>query len=181
MTESDAATEECGLCERESDFELLVMNDVRLVAPGGVHVEAADGGHLIAVPLRHAQTRWDLSLSEVAGIHVLSYVGAIILQEAFRAGWWNVQENGNWGLGTPSGPHMHAHIYGRTLDSVVHPYGEAVRLPKRGAPLPSYGASELEHLAALARRIVPDWLDRARAKFLLGHDSWREGLVLVFG
>lgn len=187
MTERTGPTvtaPDCGLCVHRPDFELVVFESLRVIAPRRLHNAGTDGGHLIVLPRRHVLTRWDLEFSEVAAMHVLSYVCKVALERSCGATWWNLQENGNWGLSRPSGPHMHLHVYGRRRDSVRQPYGEALVLPKRddqSAEVSWYStaqwASLLDTFSLLDERKLSD----ARDLLSKGAARWMEQVVPMLG
>jgi hypothetical protein len=43
----------------------------------------------------------------------------------------NYQDNGNWSVFTPEGPHLHIHIYGRAINATHQPYGQALFFPHK--------------------------------------------------
>lgn len=83
---------------------------------------------------------------------LLSFVAADALAEVFAADWQNFQENGNWNVSSPGGPHMHLHIYGRRRQSRAQPFGESLSFP-----------TELERDSWRVDRPSPDDLQRLNA------------------
>lgn len=95
------------------------------------HVSVHDGGHLLVVPKRHVADRRELHPQEAADVFLASLVAADALTAAIGTDWFNFQENGNWAVGDGRKPHMHLHVYGRSVHAVMQPFGEALRFPAR--------------------------------------------------
>ena len=111
-------------------------SDFAVVSAGEPHVCRTDGGHLILYPNQPIINRWDLDprrakllmrLSMLAGEAML--VG--LNERGIPVERINFQDNGNWGLGTPHGPHFHLHLYGRAKNSVHQVHGEALVIPHK--------------------------------------------------
>lgn len=170
---------DCGLCERVCESELIIVDNVRVIAPHSLHNAGEDGGHLIVLPVRHISTRWDLFTLESATMHVLSYIARTALSEACSASWWNLQENGNWGLGRPRGPHMHLHVYGRNVNSVRQPFGEALVLPKRDAnnvSLPMYSEKEWNRIREVFDCVSASAIREAATLWSSSNERWRSSI-----
>jgi hypothetical protein len=43
----------------------------------------------------------------------------------------NYQDNGNWSVFHPDGPHLHIHIYGRAKSALIQKYGQSLYFPHR--------------------------------------------------
>jgi hypothetical protein len=54
-----------------------------------------------------------------------------LINRGIDIGRINYQDNGNWGVFKPEGPHMHYHLYGRAKNANIHKYGEACYFPFR--------------------------------------------------
>ena len=119
----------CHSCEPDAAFVLCETDDARVLAPPRPHISPGDGGHLVAVPKLHVRSRRELPIEALRSVELLTMVAADALEAVFGTPWFNYQENGNWGLARPDRQHMHVHVYGRTVDAVEQPYGEALRFP----------------------------------------------------
>lgn len=108
---------------------LCETDHARVLSPPRPHISPGDGGHLVAVPKLHVRSRRELPIDALRSVELLTMVAADALEAVFGTPWFNYQENGNWGLGRPERQHMHIHVYGRTVDAVEQPYGEALRFP----------------------------------------------------
>lgn len=99
-------------------------------------IPRTDGGHLSIVPKVRIHDRTLLS-PELATefIRLSMLVGdamTIALNErGIDVGRINYQDNGNWGVFLPEGPHFHLHLYGRAKSAKVFKYGEACTFPFR--------------------------------------------------
>lgn len=149
----------CGLCEAGTTQSLLRTATAVLVLPNAPHLSVSDGGHLLVATVRHVASRADYSLAEVREVHQLTVAAARALLVLGWADWINFQENGNWSVDTPAGPHSHTHVYGRSKSSTTQSFGEPLRLPTRMelASRPAAGLSirELADLeAALAEQCL---------------------------
>jgi diadenosine tetraphosphate (Ap4A) HIT family hydrolase len=143
--------QDCSLCAVKADSILLQDSLSRVVIPTPAHLSPADGGHLLVVPKRHTSSRNEWTDGEVLSVHHHSIAAARALRDAGWADWINYQENGNWSVDSPAGPHSHLHVYGRSRSSKLHPFGEPLVLPTSSeAPIAVRPLSESER-AALER------------------------------
>lgn len=151
----------CHACEPEDAHVLGETEAARVLLPSRPHISPRDGGHLVVTPKLHVRSRRDLSVEALFSVELLTMVAADALEAVFGTPWFNYQENGNWSLDRPERQHMHIHVYGRTLDAVDQPYGEALRFPLR-AEVPAWRVAtpdddqrrdlKREAASALARR-----------------------------
>ncbi len=98
------------------------------------HVCRTDGGHAIIFPKIPVESRWDLEPKRAIELMKLSMVlGEAMMTALNRQGIpverMNIQDNGNWAIGTERGPRFHLHFYGRARDSVHQKRGEALSFP----------------------------------------------------
>ena len=119
----------CHACEPDDAYLLCETEDARVLLPPRPHISPRDGGHLVAIPRLHVRSRRDLSADALRSVELLTMVAADALEAVFGTTWFNFQENGNWSLHRPERQHMHVHVYGRKVDAVDQPYGEALRFP----------------------------------------------------
>jgi len=119
----------CGLCRVDPANVLVRGARAMLLVPNAPHVSIRDGGHLLVTTMRHVQSRVDFSDEEAREVHQLTVQAARALLNLAWANWINFQENGNWSVDTPAGPHSHTHVYGRWRGSTNQPFGEPLRLP----------------------------------------------------
>lgn len=109
-----------------------------LEAPQKPHVDRDDGGHIkISHKKRHlVSDRQDLSSKEAIELMRLTVVAGAAMREVMNErgvdiGRINYQDNGNWGVFKPEGPHFHMHLYGRAKSAKIHKYGQACYFPRR--------------------------------------------------
>ena len=115
----------CEYC-KPPNFRRVVYKDdsAVIVAPEYPHISKADGGHLIAYPKKHVTSRLSAGPKLMLEVSYMSVVAAGAMKRLLGVEWFNFQENGNWSLVDPCGPHMHVHIYGRSKASPHQVYGE---------------------------------------------------------
>ncbi len=121
----------CHTCDPDDAYVLCETEEARLFFPPHPHISPTDGGHLVVTPKLHVRSRRELHASARSAVDLLTLVAADALESVFGTGWFNFQENGNWGVDHPERQHMHIHVYGRTTDAVEQPFGEALRFPFR--------------------------------------------------
>lgn len=97
-------------------------------------ISRADGGHLIISPQTRIADRTKLSPALAIEFIRLSMIVGEAMTIAMNKGGIDVgrinyQDNGNWGVFTPQGPHFHLHLYGRAKSAKIQKYGESVLLP----------------------------------------------------
>ena len=119
----------CGLCRVDPPHALVRTERAMLLLPNAPHISVHDGGHLLVTTRRHVASRVDYSDQEAREVHQLTVLGARALLDLAWADWINFQENGNWSVDTPAGPHSHTHVYGRSRASTNQRFGEPLRLP----------------------------------------------------
>ena len=102
--------------------------------PAHPHVSREEGGHLWIMGKKHFSDRYDLSPKEATEIMRLT----MLIGEAMITGMKsrgisieriNFQDNGNWAYLKGLEPTFHIHLYGRTKDSKIQTWGEALKFP----------------------------------------------------
>lgn len=98
-------------------------------------VSRKEGGHLIITPNVRVSDRTKLSPALATEFIRLSMVVGEAMTVALNnrgidVGRINYQDNGNWAVFAPQGPHFHLHLYGRAKSATIQKYGESVNLPK---------------------------------------------------
>jgi diadenosine tetraphosphate (Ap4A) HIT family hydrolase len=93
-----------------------------------------DGGHLTITPRIRIADRTKLSPRLAIEFMRLTIIVGEAMATALNGrgidiGRINYQDNGNWSVFTPQGPHFHLHLYGRAKSATIQPYGESCRLP----------------------------------------------------
>ncbi len=111
-------------------------HDFRVKASDHPHVSRTDGGHIIIHPKQGVVHRWQFDIPRATALMRLSMlVGEAMLvglnERGIPVERLNYQDNGNWGIGTQSGPLFHLHIFGRAKNSINQVHGEALRIPAR--------------------------------------------------
>jgi diadenosine tetraphosphate (Ap4A) HIT family hydrolase len=144
---------ECQFC-KPPDSGRVIYKDASalIIAPENPHISKADGGHLIVYPKKHVVSRLSAGPKVMLELSYLSIVAAGAMKGLLGVEWFNFQENANWSLVEPQGPHMHVHIYGRSKASPHQVYGEALVLPRRAeVPRLSYEQFSEEEIGVLTR------------------------------
>ena len=103
--------------------------------PNRVHISREDGGHIwIRAKEKYFSCRLELSPNEAIEVMRLS----MLISEAMIVGMKNrginierinYQDNGNWAYLKGTKPIFHIHLYGRTKESKVQKWGEALKFP----------------------------------------------------
>src|SRR5688572_2513879 len=80
-------------------------------------IDREDGGHIIIEPKRKIVDRQQLKASEAIEFMRLTLIVGEAMKTVLSAhgitiGRINYQDNGNWSVLKPEGPHFHLHIYG---------------------------------------------------------------------
>ena len=93
-----------------------------------------DGGHLTITPKVRIVDRTKLSpMLAIEFIWLSMIVGEAMTialsKQGIDIGRINYQDNGNWAVFTPQGPHFHLHLYGRAKSATIQKYGESCYLP----------------------------------------------------
>jgi diadenosine tetraphosphate (Ap4A) HIT family hydrolase len=94
-----------------------------------------DGGHLTITPKVRIADRTKLSAPLAIEFIQLSMIVGEAMQTALNelgidVGRINYQDNGNWAVFAPQGPHFHLHLYGRAKSATIQKYGESCTLPQ---------------------------------------------------
>src|SRR3954470_19038150 len=92
-------------------------------------VDREDGGHIIISPKVKVRTRQDLEPALAIELMRLTIVTGeamtkVLTRNGVPIGRINYQDNGNWSVHKPEGPHLHIHLYGRSITARTNPYGE---------------------------------------------------------
>lgn len=90
-----------------------------------------EGGHIKIVAKRPIEDRTGLTPTEAIELMRLTMiVGEAMVKGMEKRGInivkINYQENGNWAFKYGKRPHLHIHLYARTVESKGHPFPEAV-------------------------------------------------------
>lgn len=132
-------------------------------------VDRHDGGHITITPKKRVSERQQLSAPLAIELMRLTLVVGEAMTRALRQqgidiGRINYQDNGNWSVFLPEGPHLHIHLYGRAKNAVQQKYGESLHFPHR-AQNPAF----YEHLQPLTpedvttvRLVIRDLLQEPR-------------------
>lgn len=99
------------------------------------HVSRSDGGHIVIAPKIRVGDVTKLTPPLAIELMKLTMVTgeamkAVMNQRGVDIGIINYQENGNWGVFVPGGPHLHVHLYGRAMSARTQKYGDALYFPK---------------------------------------------------
>ena len=106
----------------------------KVCVPSHPHVSKEEGGHIWIMGKKHYSNRYDLTPQEAIEVMRLT----MLIGEAMIAGMKNrgvfierinFQDNGNWAYLKELEPTFHIHLYGRTKDSKIQTWGEALRFP----------------------------------------------------
>lgn len=105
-------------------------------APEQPLVTRTDGGHITITPKKRLTDRTQLTPQLAIELMFLTMLIGEAMTEGLQLrgidiGRINYQDNGNWGVFKPEGPHLHYHLYGRAKNAVFHRYGEACQFPFR--------------------------------------------------
>ncbi len=103
--------------------------------PQKPHISREDGGHImIKSKEKYFASRLELNPKEAIEVMRLT----MLISEAMINGMKNrgidierinYQDNGNWAFLMNSNPMFHIHLYGRTKESKVQKWGEALKFP----------------------------------------------------
>ena len=105
-------------------------------APEKPHIDRSDGGHIVIIPKVRVEDRTKLNRDLAVEFIKLSMVmgeamATVMNKHGVDIGRINYQDNGNWGVFKPEGPHLHAHLYGRAKSAKTQKYGDALDFPQR--------------------------------------------------
>ncbi len=95
------------------------------------HVDRDDGGHIKIYPKVRLLDRQQLSPKHAIELMRLTIVVGqamtkVMNEHGVDIGRINYQDNGNWSVLKPEGPHLHIHLYGRAKSAKVNKYGDAI-------------------------------------------------------
>jgi diadenosine tetraphosphate (Ap4A) HIT family hydrolase len=104
--------------------------------PESPHIDRTDGGHIVITPKIKVVDRTKIAPDLAKELMKLSVVTGEAMATVMNAhgvdiGRINYQDNGNWSVFSPGGPHMHLHLYGRAKSAKVQKYGDALNFPHR--------------------------------------------------
>ena len=139
--------EECNKCKLLKDpkgVRLLYKSKNFIAAIGQKplislpHLDRKDGGHILIIPVRHVSDRNEFTKKEAEEFILLSMlIGNAMFNALPKSGIdlaiINYQENKNWSVDKPEGPHLHLHLYGRARDSKKQKHGQALVFPSKGS------------------------------------------------
>lgn len=105
-------------------------------APGQPLVTRTDGGHVTITPRVAVADRTQLTPSlAIELMYLTALIGEAMTialnNRGIDIGRINYQDNGNWSVFKPEGPHLHYHLYGRARSAKIKKYGEACFFPFR--------------------------------------------------
>lgn len=100
------------------------------------HVTRLDGGHLKITPKHRFADRLELPPRLAVEMAWLTMIAGDAMTTGLRKrgidiGLINYQDNKNWGVFSPEGPHLHVHLYGRAKNAMIQKYGDACTFPHR--------------------------------------------------
>lgn len=109
-------------------------NTFNVEVPAVPHISREEGGHLWIIGKKHISDRYELSPKEATElIRLTMLVGEAMIIGMKKRGIIieriNFQDNGNWAYLKNYEPVFHIHLYGRTRNSVVQKFGEALNFP----------------------------------------------------
>ena len=117
------------------DTIIYTTKNFKVCVPNKPHISREDGGHIKIKPLvKEYESRLDLPVNEAIEVMRLT----MLVSEAMIIGMKkrgitidriNYQDNGNWAFLKNKKPHFHIHLYGRTKDSKIQPWGESLNFP----------------------------------------------------
>lgn len=97
-------------------------------------VTRSDGGHIVIYPKKRVVDRTLLTPKHaIELIRLTMVVGEAMTvalnKQGIDIGRINYQDNGNWGVFEPEGPHLHIHLYGRAKSAKIQKYGDSLNFP----------------------------------------------------
>lgn len=100
------------------------------------HIDRNDGGHIRIQPKVRVVNRQELSPKfAIELMRLTTLVGEamtkVMNEHGVNIGRINYQDNGNWGVYSKEGPHLHIHLYGRAKSAKMQKYGHSLVLPLR--------------------------------------------------
>jgi diadenosine tetraphosphate (Ap4A) HIT family hydrolase len=105
-----------------------------VISPDKPLIDRADGGHIIIFPKMSFVDRQQLNPKQAIELMRLTMVvgramTTVMNEHGFDIGRINYQDNGNWAVFKPKGPHLHVHLYGRAKSAKIQLYGQACKFP----------------------------------------------------
>jgi diadenosine tetraphosphate (Ap4A) HIT family hydrolase len=99
-----------------------------IVVPERPHVTRSDGGHLIINPKVAVDDRTKLTRDQAIELMKLTMVAGeamttVLTSRGIPIGRINYQDNGNWRH------ELHVHLYGRSRDAKIQPWGTFLQIP----------------------------------------------------
>lgn len=135
---------DCRLIHKESKKLRILYRSKKFIAvvvapPMGIHVDRKDGGQITILPTRHVSDRKDFTQSEAKEFMLLSMLMGNAMYDALPKNnidiaLINYQNNSNFSVDKPIGPHLDLHLYGRARSSRYQKHGQALSFPKKGNP-----------------------------------------------
>ena len=115
--------------------EIFQTNNFIIIAVEKPHITRTDGGHIIIIPKQKFVDRTQLTPELAIELMRLTMVAGEAMTKALNKrgidiGRINYQDNGNWSVFKPEGPHLHIHLYGRAKSAKVQKYGDACYFPQ---------------------------------------------------
>ena len=138
-----------------------------IVVPERPHVTRSDGGHLIINPKVAVDDRTKLTREQAIELVKLTMVTGeamttVLTRRGIPIGRINYQDNGNWRH------ELHVHLYGRSRDATVQPWGTFLQIP----PTREAFNAKMGNLERLDAEDVRDL--RAEIVRLLATEKYRE-------
>src|SRR3954468_15388429 len=124
------------------------------------HVTRGDGGHLIINPKVAVEDRTKLTREQAIELVKLTMVAgeamkSVLTRRGIPIGRINYQDNGNWRH------ELHVHLYGRSHDATIQPWGTFLQLPPtreafnaRMGDLEALNADDVRELRAEIERLL---------------------------
>jgi diadenosine tetraphosphate (Ap4A) HIT family hydrolase len=100
-------------------------------APEKPLVTRTDGGHIKISPKVKLADRTQLTPKLAIELMRLTMVvgeamAGALNRRGIDVGRINYQDNGNWSVFKPEGPHLHIHLFGRAKSAKINKYGDAI-------------------------------------------------------
>lgn len=123
------------------------------------HITRADGGHIVICPKERVVDRTQLTPKQAIELMRLTMIVGEAMATALNKrgidiGRLNYQDNGNWGVFEPEGPHLHIHLYRRAKSAKIQKYGESLKfLPRETRFYDNCEPLNKEDVAAIQEQI----------------------------
>ncbi len=97
-------------------------------------IDRKDGGHILIIPKKSKEHRWQLKPKLAEEVMVLSMIVGEAMFKAMnnrgiKMDRINFQDNGNWSIGTKRKNKFHIHLFGRARNSKYQKRGESINFP----------------------------------------------------